>query len=229
MLERLQKFISQSGMASRRKAEKFIRSGQVLVNGKKAKLGKKVNPEKDIVKIYGKVVKPSNNEKIYIMLNKPKNCVVTKTDPQGRNTIYKLLPKELGDKIWNIGRLDYKTEGLIVLTNDGDLTNRLTHPSFEHEKEYKVETSKEPSEGKLQKLEKGIKLDSFTTAPAKVDYRNKKLYITIHEGKKHQIRRMLSAICLDAVNLKRIRVGKLKLPANLPPGKYKEIKKEEII
>ena len=229
MLERLQKFISSSGVASRRKAEEFIKSGQVLVNGKKASLGKKVDPEKDIVKIYGKVVKPNVDAKIYIMLNKPKNYVVTKTDPQGRNTIYKLLPKELSDKVWNIGRLDYKTEGLIILTNDGDLTNRLTHPKFEHEKEYEVETSKEPSEGKFEKLEKGIKLGSITTSPAKVEYRDKKLYITIHEGKKHQIRRMLNAVYLDVLNLRRIRVGKLELPDNLLPGKYKEIKKEEII
>ncbi len=228
-MERVQKFISQSGLASRRKAEEFIKSGQVFINGKKARLGDKVDPEKDIVKVYGKIIKPTGGEKIYLMLNKPKNYVVTKTDPQGRNTIYKLLLEDIRNKVWNVGRLDYKTEGLMLLTNDGELTNQLTHPSFEHEKEYETVTSKEPTQNQLEKLEKGIKLATGTTSPAKARWKNDKLYISIHEGKKHQIRRMLNAVRLDVLNLKRVRIGKLKLPADLPPGKYKKIKKEEII
>src|SRR3954471_2229119 len=116
--ERVQKFISEAGVASRRKAEEFIRSGQVSINGHRAKLGDKVDPEKDEVKVYGKLVKPSG-KKIYLALNKPKGYVVSKSDPQGRKTIFSLLPEELRGKVWNVGRLDYDTEGLLVLTNDG--------------------------------------------------------------------------------------------------------------
>ncbi|PIR96167.1 MAG: pseudouridine synthase [Candidatus Doudnabacteria bacterium CG10_big_fil_rev_8_21_14_0_10_42_18] len=228
-MERVQKFISSSGVASRRKAEEFIRSGQVLINGKKAKLGDKVDPLKDEVKIYGKRVKSAEAEKIYLILNKPKNCVVTKSDPQGRATVYKFLPDDVKSKVWSIGRLDYKTEGLIILTNDGDLTNQLTHPRFEHEKEYEAATNKEPTQSQIEKLEKGVKLSTGITSPAKARYKNSRLYITIHEGKKHQIRRMLDAVGLDVLNLKRVRVGNLKLPSNLPPGQFKKIKKEDIL
>lgn len=243
-MERVQKFLSSSGIASRRKAEEFIRSGQVFINGKKAKLGDKVDPKKDVVKVYGRVIRPDEPKKIYLMLNKPKNYVVTKTDPQGRNTIYKLLPADIRNKVWNVGRLDYKTEGLIILTNDGDLTNKLTHPSFEHEKEYEVTTSKEPSKGKLEKLKKGIKLQTGTTSPAKVIVpphpspspaggRGKNvgstIRITLHEGKKHQIRRMFNAVHLDVLNLKRIRIGKLKLPEDLKAGEYRFIQKHSIL
>lgn len=128
-MERVQKFISGSGVASRRKAEEFINSGQVFINGKKAKLGDKVDPQKDVVKVYGKIVKPAEG-KIYIMLNKPKGCVVSKKDPQGRKTIFSLLPEDLRGRVWNVGRLDYGTEGLLILTNDGELTQELSHPKF---------------------------------------------------------------------------------------------------
>src|SRR5579872_4199275 len=121
MLERVQKFISSAGVASRRKAEQFIISGQVLINGKKAKLGDKVNPEKDVVKVYGKIVKPAE-EKIYIALNKPKGVVVSKKDPRHRKTVFDLLPEDLRQKVWNVGRLDFDTEGLLIMTNDGGLT-----------------------------------------------------------------------------------------------------------
>ena len=130
---RVQKYISEHGIASRRKAEEFIQSGQVSINGKRAKLGDKVDPEKDTVSVYGKVIRPTE-EKIYIALNKPKEYVVSKSDPQHRRTIFKLLPKELQTKVWNVGRLDYHTEGLLILTNDGELTQQLAHPSFEDRK-----------------------------------------------------------------------------------------------
>ena len=148
MQERIQKFLSEQGIASRRKAEEFIKSGQVSVNGHRAKLGDKMDPETDEVKVYGKLVnKPGQklNRKIYIALNKPKGVVVSKSDPNGRKTVFSLLPDDLRTKVHNIGRLDYDTEGLLILTNDGDLTQQLAHPKYEHDKEYEVIPDADPS------------------------------------------------------------------------------------
>ena len=143
MQERVQKFISSSGAASRRKAEEYIKSGQVFINGRKARLGDKVDPQKDTVKVYGRVIRPVE-QKLYIALNKPKGYVVSKTDPKGRKTAFSLLPDDLRTKLWNVGRLDYDTEGLLIFTNDGDLTQKLAHPKYEHDKEYEVNTQEEP-------------------------------------------------------------------------------------
>ncbi len=227
-MERVQKFISQSGTASRRKADEFIKSGQVLINGKKAKLGDKVDAKKDVVKVYGKIVKPPET-KLYIILNKPKGCVVSKTDPKGKKTVFSLLPDEINTKVWNIGRLDYDTEGLLILTNDGELTQELAHPKFEHEKEYEVQTQEIPNDSQLEELRQGVEIATGLTHPAKIKTKSGKVLITIHEGKKRQVRRMFSAVGLTVVNLKRIRIGKLLLPANLPVGQFKLITREAII
>jgi 23S rRNA pseudouridine2605 synthase len=228
MQERVQKFISSAGAASRRQAEEFIKSGQVFINGRKAKLGDKVDPETDVVKVYGKIIKPAD-EKIYIALNKPKGVVVSKSDPKHRKTVFDLLPQDLKTKVWNVGRLDYDTEGLLILTNDGDLTQALAHPSFEHDKEYEVTTQEVPDESQLDKLRTGVEIATGTTYPAQVKSRDGKVRITIHEGKKRQIRRMFDAVGLTVKNLKRIRVNKLPLPADLPVGQYKMVKKEDIL
>lgn len=227
MQERVQKFLSEQGVASRRKAEDFIRSGQVFINGKKAKLGDKVDADKDEVKVYGKIIKPQNI-KVYIALNKPKGYVVTKRDPYGRKTVFSLLPEELRSKVWNVGRLDYETEGLLILTNDGDLTQKLAHPKYEHDKEYEVTTSNTPTKEQLRDLSDGVEISTGLTSPAKVKARNNKVHITIHEGKKHQIRRMFNAVGLDVQNLKRIRVNKLLLP-HVGPGQYVVVSKEDIL
>ena len=228
MQERVQKFISSAGVASRRQAEEFIKSGQVFINGKKAKLGDKVDPQNDVVKVYGKIVKPAE-KKIYIALNKPKGVVVSKSDPKGKKTVFDLLPEELKTKVWNVGRLDFDTEGLLILTNDGELTQELAHPSFEHEKEYEVTTQEEPAESQLEKLRTGVEISTGTTYPAEVKQRDGKIRITIHEGKKRQIRRMVSAVGLTLTNLKRIRINKLILPKDLAAGQYHLIKKEDIL
>jgi pseudouridine synthase len=228
MQERVQKFISSAGAASRRKAEEFIKSGQVLINGKKAKLGDKVDPQKDVVKVYGKVIKPAA-DKIYLMVNKPKGVVVSKSDPRHRKTVFDLLPEDLRGKVWNVGRLDYDTEGLLVMTNDGGLTQQLAHPSFEHDKEYEVATQEVPDESQLDKLRTGVDIATGTTYPAKVKTKGGKVYIIIHEGKKRQIRRMFDGVGLTVSNLKRIRINKLHLPADLAPGQYRKIKKEDIL
>lgn len=228
MQERVQKFISSAGVASRRKAEEFIKSGQVIINGKKAKLGDKVDPEKDTVKVYGKVVKPAE-EKIYVMMNKPVGYVVSKSDPKGKKTVFDILPEDLRTKVWNVGRLDFDTEGLLIMTNDGELTQQLAHPSFEHEKEYEVSTQEEPTDGQLEHLRTGVEISTGTTYPAQVKQRDGKVRITIHEGKKRQVRRMFSAVGLTVTALKRIRLNKLTLPNNLPVGQFIKIKKEDII
>ncbi len=227
-MERVQKFISSAGVASRRQAEEFIKSGQVLINGKKAKLGDKVNPNSDVVKVYGKIVKLAD-DKIYIALNKPRGCVVSKSDPKGKKTVFDLLPVDLRTKVWNIGRLDFDTEGLLIMTNDGDLTQQLAHPSFEHEKEYEVATQEAPTESQLEHLRTGVEISTGTTYPAEVKQRDGKVRITIHEGKKRQVRRMFSTVGLTVTGLKRIRVNKLLLPKDLPLGAYRLIKKEDIL
>jgi pseudouridine synthase len=228
MQERVQKFISQSGTASRRKAEEFIKSGQVFINGKKAKLGDKVDPQKDVVKVYGKIIKPNVN-KIYVLLNKPKGYVVSKSDPKNRKTVFELLPPEIQTQVWNVGRLDFATEGLLLLTNDGELTQTLMHQKYEHEKEYEVETQEIPNDSQLEQLRQGVEIATGITHPAKIKTRNNKVFITIHEGKKRQVRRMFAGVGLTVTNLKRIRIGQLLLPANLPVGQYKLITKAEIL
>jgi 23S rRNA pseudouridine2605 synthase len=228
MLERVQKFLSAAGVASRRQAEQFIRSGQVQINGKKAGLGDKVDPKKDVVKVYGKIIKPKSAN-LYIILNKPKGYVVSRRDPEGRKTVYQLLPEQFQRQVWNVGRLDYDTEGLLVMTNDGDLTQQLAHPSFEHDKEYEVVTREAPSDRQLDTLRTGVELPTGTTYPAKVRTRNGNVYITIHEGKKRQIRRMFETVGLSVKNLKRIRIGSLELPKDLAPGQYREVAREAII
>lgn len=227
MQERVQKFLSEQGIASRRKAEEFIKSGQVSINGRKARLGDKVDPEKDEVKVYGKPVKRSVR-KIYIALNKPKGVVVSKSDPRGRKTVFSLLPEDLRTKVHNVGRLDYDTEGLLLLTNDGDLTQELSHPKYEHDKEYEVITDTEVKPAQLEKLRDGIELPTGLTSPAKIKQRSGKIYITIHEGKKRQVRRMFNAVGLGVHNLKRVRINKLTLP-NIPVGEYIEVEKSDII
>lgn len=228
MQERVQKFLSRTGTASRRKAEEFIKSGQVFINGKKAKLGDKVDPETDAVKVYGRTIKPAA-EYYYIALNKPKGYVVSKKDPRRRKTVFDLLPEDLRNKVWNVGRLDFNTEGLLIMTNDGALTQELSHPKYEHEKEYEVTTLEAPGDSQMEKLRRGVNIQSGLTSPARVKSRGDKIYLTIHEGKKHQIKRMFDAVGLSVVNLKRIRVNRLKLPQNLAAGKFAIIKKEDIL
>lgn len=228
MEERVQKYISEAGVASRRKAEEFIKSGQVSINGRRAKLGDKVNPDTDEVKIYGKLVKP-RGDKIYIAMNKPRGVVVSKRDPQGRKTVFSLLPEEIRGLVHNVGRLDYETEGLLILTNDGDLTEQLAHPKYEHEKEYEVITDVIPKPGQLEHLKSGVDLPTGLTSEAKIKVRSGKVYITIHEGKKRQVRRMFSAVGLGVINLRRVRINKYTMPASLSAGAFVHIKKSDIL
>src|SRR3989344_1190684 len=227
MMERLQKIISSAGVASRRHAEELILAGKVKINGKVVRvLGTKADLNKDKIEVAGKLIK--RQRLVYLVFNKPKRYLTTRFDPQNRRTIYQLLPDELKSVVWPVGRLDFTTEGLMILTNDGELTQILTHPSKEHEKEYLVELDKEITEGKLEKIRKGVKLQEGVTSPAKARADGTKVYLTIHEGWNRQIRRMFSVLGYTVRNLRRIRIGKLKL-TNLAVGQYQEIRKSEIL
>ena len=227
MLERLQKYISQAGVASRRHAEELIVAGKVKVNGKLVtKLGTKVDSSKDKVEVNGKKI--VLQKLIYLVFNKPKRYMTTRNDPEKRKTIYELLPADLRNVVWPVGRLDFLTEGLLILTNDGELTQILAHPSKEHEKEYEVVIDKELSEGRLKKLREGMELDGKKTAPAQVRVNGTTIYITIREGWNRQVRRMFSAFGYTVRSLKRVRIGKLKLN-NLQLGEYKQVTKQDII
>jgi 23S rRNA pseudouridine2605 synthase len=231
MQERLQKIISANGIASRRKAEELILNKAVKLNGQFANLGDKADLSKDIVeiKIKGKFKKISNQtqEKVYYLLHKPlgvvSSAVRRKKDEQ---IVLDFVPAS--PKVWPVGRLDKNTTGLILLTNDGELTQKISHPKFEHSKEYTVEVDKRLDADFLSKLEKGIKLhEGF----AKPDYLkkigDKKFIITLHQGWNRQIRRMCSLLGFKVVALKRTRINNLKLN-NIKPGGYKQIKIKEI-
>jgi pseudouridine synthase len=219
MLERLQKFLSQAGVASRRHAEELILQGVVRVNGKVVKeLGTKVDPSKDEVRVNNKVVEVE--QKVYIMLNKPKRYMTTRHDPRARKTVYDLLPPDLRSVVWPVGRLDFHTEGLLLLTNDGDLTQTLTHPSKEHDKEYEVQIDKELSSGRIEKIQNGMIIDGKKTAPATLRTQGTTVYLTIHEGMNRQVRKMFGELGYT--------VGKLTL-GDLAVGKFKMLQKTDII
>ncbi len=232
MEERIQKILSKAGIASRRKAEQLILEGRVFVNGKVATLGMKADMEKDYIKVDGKLVlKPE--PKTYIALNKPKGFLTTLEDPEGRPTIRELL-RGIRYRVYPVGRLDFYSEGLLILTNDGELAYRLIHPSYKVPKTYLVKVKGIIDEKDLNKLRQGIMLEDGMTAPAQIKRirmpkteKNSWLEITIHEGKKRQIRRMFERVRHPVLKLKRVRIDGIKL-GNLPPGQWRYLDKEEI-
>lgn len=226
-LERLQKIISRAGLMSRREAEKFILAGRVTVDGKIiSELGAKFDAEKNKICVDGVELK-FDAEKIYILLNKPKNYLSTAKDDRGRRTVLDLV-SEVQERIYPVGRLDFDSEGLILLTNDGDLMNKLLHPKFKIAKTYRVTFSGEITEKKLNQLRAGVELEDGLTAPAEIFLLNSSTAeITIHEGKNRQVRRMFAAVGLEVKNLCRIKFASLTLK-NLPRGKYRNLAPQEI-
>lgn len=228
---RLNKFLSQVGAASRREADKMISEGRVEVNNEVIQeLGYKIDGEKDEVKVDGKRV---NREKslAYLMLNKPLGYLVTMKDPYQRPTIKELLPS-LKKRIFPVGRLDYDSEGLLLLTNDGELAYRLTHPSFEVKKTYIVKVRGEPDLLKLARLKKGIFLYGKKTAPAQItllsrDSKGALLKTEIHEGRKREVKRMFETIGHKVVSLKRVAFGGLTL-GKLKPGEWRFLTQKEV-
>lgn len=221
---RINKYLADAGITSRRKADELVEAGRVAINGKTVKkVGTVINPETDEVAVDGKVIHHHEDRVVYI-LNKPKGVVTTANDPEGRKTVMEYIPAK--PRVFPCGRLDYETMGLVVLTNDGNLCYQLTHPKFEHSKEYLVEgTSKSPV-GSLKILESGKIV--LKDGPVKVDdtalikmSKNKILFsITVHEGRNRLVRRICSAAGIEVVNLTRRKLGHYEL-GDLTPGQYK--------
>lgn len=232
MEERLQKVLAAAGVASRREAEKYILAGRVQVNGKVIKeLGTKVGP-KAFILVDGKALK-HNVAKVYYLMYKPRGYVTTMKDPQGRRTIADLLPNE-EVRVFPVGRLDYNTEGLLLLTNDGELTQKLTHPSSEVNKTYDVVVPGIVPQEKLDILRLGVPLEDGLTAPAYVtllDYDNEKnlthFTVQIHEGRNRQIRRMCDFIGYPVRQLKRIKMAGLTLKG-MRRGQVRELSEDEV-
>jgi len=230
MEKRLQKILSEIGIASRRRAEELIIEGRVTVNGRIAILGMKADPDRDHVKFDGKLI-ARPEPKVYLILNKPRSVVTSLRDPEGRPTIKDYL-KGVKYRVFPVGRLDYDSEGLLLLTNDGDFAQAILHPSKKIAKSYLVKVKGSPEEEDIKNLRVGIKLEDGITAPAKLQKirsteNNIWLEITIHEGRKRQIRRMLEQIGHPVLKLKRIRINGIEL-GNLKPGEYRYLKPEEI-
>ncbi|BBA69902.1 pseudouridine synthase [Geobacter sulfurreducens] len=231
MEERLQKLLSQAGVASRREAERFITEGRVAVNGTVVtELGSKADPERDRITVDGQPVRPAE-KKVYLILNKPVGYMTTLRDPEGRPIVTDLL-KGLDVRVFPVGRLDYNTEGLLLLTNDGAWANRLAHPRHEVDKEYLVRVRGSVAKEQVRRLATGVELDDGPTAPAKVEVssqsdNNTWLSIVIHEGRYRQVRRMCEAVSLSVVRLRRVRYGAVSL-GDLKPGEYRPLSPAEV-
>lgn len=227
---RLQKIIADMGIASRRKAEELILEGRVTVNGQIARLGMKADPERDHIKVDGKLlIRPE--PKVYYLLNKPSGVVTTLYDPQGRPTVKEFI-KRIPYRIYPVGRLDYHSEGLLLLTNDGELAHAILHPSKDIPKIYVVKVKGRVEEEKLDRLRRGIRLEEGITKPARVKIirfseNNSWVEITIYEGRKRQVRRMFEKIGHPVIKLKRIAINGLKL-GSLRPGELRQLSSEEI-
>jgi pseudouridine synthase len=231
MLIRLNKFLSQAGIASRREADRLIAEGRVKVNNRVVqKLGFKIDDQTDRIEINSREVNKEQNL-IYLMLNKPKGYLVTLKDAFGRPTVMSLL-SNLKVRVFPVGRLDYNSEGLLLLTNDGELTFRLTHPRYNIKKTYLVKVKGEPDSAKLSKLKKGVFLDGKKTAPAKVTLlesnpKRSLLRIEIHEGRKREVRRMLELIGHRVLKLVRVDFAGLKI-GKLKSGTWRFLRQQEI-
>ena len=223
--ERLQKVLARAGIGSRRVCEKLIVEQRVTVNGEFAELGKKVDPETSQVEVDGLKI-GIRQDLVYYLLNKPVGVITTSKDPQERSTVVDLVPTH--PRVFPVGRLDADTEGLILLTNDGDLTHYLTHPSFGIEKEYLVQVEVKPSRNAIRELRQGVELDDGITSPAKVSLVDEKLLkIVIHEGRNRQIRRMCESVGHPVKRLIRSRIGPI-VDRSLRPGSFRELTNQEL-
>ena len=235
MEQRLQKLIAAAGIASRRHAEELITAGKVTLNGKVVtELGSKADPAKDHIKVNGKLINPllSGQQKVYVLLNKPRGYLSSVSDPEARPLVTELLPASLG-RLYPVGRLDFNTEGLLLLTNDGDFTNFITAARNRVEKVYEAKVKGVPPEGALERLRRGVVLDDGTrTAPAKIKLldetsTNSWFEISLHQGRNQQIRRMFDLIGYSVVKLRRVRIGFL-VDEKLKPGYWRLLSEVEV-
>jgi len=227
---RLQKVIAGAGLASRRGAEEMIMDGRVEVNGQVVvELGTRVMPS-DVVRVDGARI-PAQRHHVYLALNKPRGVVSTMDDPQGRPTLAEYIPRKAG-RLFHVGRLDTETEGLIVLTNDGDFAQRLSHPSFEIDKTYMVEVEGVVDNPVLKRLTRGLTLEDGFIKPDKVKLVSRSgnktlLELTLHSGRNRVVRRMMQAVGVNVRRLARLRIGPIRL-GNLPSGQTRELTQQEI-
>jgi 23S rRNA pseudouridine2605 synthase len=227
---RLQKFLAHAGIASRRASENIIQQGRVKINGETVTEMGVLVCQNDTVTVDGKLIK-NEEEKIYIMLNKPVGYVSTVNDQFGRPTVLDLV-SDIKERLYPVGRLDYDTSGLILLTNDGDFTFQMTHPKHEIDKVYEALISGVPCDHDIERFEAGLKIEDYLTSTAKIEIKkivgkNSVVDITIHEGKNRQVRKMCDAIDHKVIALKRISIGPIAL-GNLPEGKWRSLSKAEL-
>ncbi len=223
---RIQKFLSNYGFCSRRQAEEYIKQGKVVLNGNVVKeLGTKINVESDTIFVDGTKIKIKKTPPIYIALNKPKGYI-SSCKHKGQKTVIDLI--NIKERVYPVGRLDKDSTGLIILTNDGTLHHKLSHPSFNHQKEYEVVVDKSIKDSDLKKMAEGIVLDEKKTRPAKVSRIDASSFmITLQEGRNRQIRRMAEALNFKVVSLKRVRIESIKLD-RLQPGKFRFLSDREV-
>ncbi len=240
--ERLQKILARAGIASRRKVEEMIEAGQVTVNGEVAALGDKADPERDAIKVEGRRVQPAGHDHRYLLLNKPKGVMSTLSDPEGRKTVLDFVPPTMRKALVPVGRLDFNTEGLLLLTDDGEFAQRIAHPRYGSTKTYEVKVRGTPTEVQLDRLRNGILLEGRRTAPAKIMPRSFKpaprrpgepasdnswWIVEIAEGRTRQIREMFFQIGHPVGKLRRVAIGPLR-DSSLPVGALRELSDQEV-
>lgn len=228
---RIQKFFTDNAIMSRRAAEAAVLAGRVLINDQKALIGQKIDPQADVVKLDGKIIKPISKDKLYIMLNKPRGYVTTLSDERGRPTVASLVAS-CGARVYPVGRLDMDSEGLLLLTNDGELTLHLTHPRHEIPKIYHVTLRGEISDADITALQNVRRIDDYELAPVGIRLLSRGggktvVEFTLYEGRNRQIRKMCEAVSLRITQLRRVAIGKLSL-GNLPIGKWRHLTQEQI-
>jgi 23S rRNA pseudouridine2605 synthase len=242
--ERLQKILARAGIASRRKVEELIREGKITVNGRLAEIGDKADPEQDAIKVGGKRIQPAGGEHRYLLLNKPREVMSTVSDPEGRKTVMDFVPPQMRKALVPVGRLDFHTEGLLLLTDDGEFAQHVAHPRYGGTKTYEVKVKGTPTEAQLDRLRDGIVIEGRRTSPAKVMPRNPHKVtlarrrtepesdnswwvIELSEGRTRQIREMFFQIGHPVSKLRRVAIGPLRDP-KLPVGALRELTEQEV-
>jgi pseudouridine synthase len=222
---KISKFLSECGVASRRKSEELIKRGKIFVNGQRlSNVAERINPQKDEVKAFGKIVKPKNH--VYYLLYKPVGYTTTTADIHAQNLITDLVPNE--PPVWPVGRLDKNTSGLILLTNDGEFTQKLTHPKYEKEKEYSIITNQSLSEEEISKIQNGLHLDDGSIKPELFEgIKDNQYKMILKEGRKRIVRRIIEKVGKRVAQLKRVRVATLTL-GSLKPSEWRKLTEREI-
>ncbi len=228
---KLQKYFTDCGVLSRRAAEEEIRQGRVTVNGAIAELGQRIDPDHDLVEYRGKIIRPQSADKLCLLLNKPRGVVTTLSDEKGRPTVASLVT-DAGRRVYPVGRLDMDSDGLLLLTDDGELANRLTHPRHEIPKIYRVTVRGTVSDELLRRLNESMTIDGYDILPVKTERLSSNaettlLSMELFEGRNRQIRKMCASVGLSVLRLQRIAIGELTL-GSLPQGKWRRLTDEEI-